>query len=266
MKKVLFAAGVFLIAFAVPITVYSLVSRSADFDVRDQAAEEETVTSPPQIISLPITEAAVGEKYSYKIKVIDGDTNDEDLEYDVNELPDWLEWNEELLVFQGVPSNQDAGSHDVEISVSDGKWLDTQKFRISVDDGSGVLGLSDTSRSSSSDESRSDSTTQSSTSSSEDLADHGLSSGATKDSNDSTAAVLAAASSSDSELPDTAVFGSVVIISLALGAICLGLFLWADSRWDLMGKLRLKLNYESGRQIQLTTQDGRIIKKRKSVA
>jgi hypothetical protein len=82
------------------------------------------------INSVPELDASQGSNYSYQISARDKDK--EDLIYSALALPSWLSFdiNEGLLA--GVPSNDDVGSHDVSLQVSDGFEGVKQDFTITV--------------------------------------------------------------------------------------------------------------------------------------
>ena len=132
MKKILIAIVLFLLAFAVPVTVYSIIN--GDFDIRNQAAEEDGNNSAPQIVSVPVTEAVVDEEYNYLVKAIDNDLVDiSALDYIIDKKPSWLDWDDSRSLFSGTPTSSDTGIQSVSIKVSDGKWLGVQKFNIEVE-------------------------------------------------------------------------------------------------------------------------------------
>lgn len=246
------AVLVFVLGFAVPVTVYSLVSRSSDFDVRNQAAEEESTNiSVPRIVSIPVTEISVNEKYSYTVKAVDDDGDE--LEYIVNNKPDWLDWDSDLKLFDGRPGTDDTGDFDVEISVSDGKWLDTQKFKISVE--GGVLGVQ-SSRVVSSSPSR-ETTTEVSNDGSTLSAGDDLVSSNLSDMN-----IPEVLGESATTLPDTAISKGVLALSFGAGIVCVAFFLLADARFGLVDRVMTGVNYSKGRQISFRVGDGRVVKKR----
>jgi hypothetical protein len=294
MKKVLFAFLLFALAFALPVTVYTLVSNN--FDTREEAAETEDEidrseedSSAPSIVSMPVTDAQSGEKYSYVIKGTDPDNDN--LTYYIRRKPDWLNWNSELKMLEGTPTEDDVGSHFVELSVSDGKWLDEQKFNIEVvesvvsnDDGNtldegdalgaqasrGVDGQNGNLGSDVSGENSymSDNTINSGANgSSNDISQntdgsppngYGLISESADDGNES-GDVLG---DSDERLPETAIPKTFLIISGAFAILCVSLFFYLDAKYSLLEVFSKRRSYKKGGQIVIETENGGIIKKR----
>jgi hypothetical protein len=283
MRKFVLALIVFLVAFAVPVTVYTLLTGSEDdFDTREQAAggeEDGENTSIPQIISVPVTGVFVGEIYSYRVRALDEDGDR--LEYQARLYPSWLEWDERLGVLKGTPGQGDIGLHRVELVVTDGKWIQTHAFDVSVTeptpdsaipdsvdgsespDAEDVQGASSVAIVDGSDVSgKSGRVSEGSAHS--DPEDYGfvpigeaMESSAVSG-NDS-GAVLGEATT----LPDTATFGGVLAVSSGVGVIALGLFLWVDTRWDISGTLLTSIRFERGEQITMDVRNGSKVKKRK---
>lgn len=279
MRKLVFATVLFLLAFAVPVMVYSLVNSGGDFDIREKAAEEDeksedSNTSVPQIISVPMTQAEVGESYSYKVRAIDGD--DDTLEYMVDKKPSWMSWNSGVTTLSGTPSSSDIGTYSVEISVSDGKWLRTQKFDVvvegEVDGTSEEVQGAESQRSGSQGESGSGSSSATSSVASSSLDDSG---GVEEDSSDSaevtanvTGDVLGASDGSllagdGATLPETAVLGSLMGIGLGFGVVAVAIFLWLDAKYSLADRLFMSYKYSKGKQISMDVGDGLVVKKRR---
>lgn len=274
MKKALFALVLFILAFAVPVTVYTLVSDSADFDVREKAAEDDPDNvSAPRIVSIPSTEASVGEKYTYKVRAVDSD--EDTLEYMVPDRPDWLVWNDGLKILEGTPISAGSGSFDVKITVSDGKWLDTQRYQIHIledgelnwdedDGGSGDSGfgsgesMSDTSGSDESGSNASLIQNQGGDQES-DSEEYGLAPVVSDSGNRSGGDVLG---TSDTQLPNTSLFSGLLGGSAGFAAICVAVFMWADARWNIVNKISLNRKYAKGEQITFKAAGGRVVKKR----
>ncbi len=271
MKKAAFSVGLFLLAFAVPVTVYTLVSRSQNFDVQEEAAEEDDNVSIPQIVSVPVTEVDADQKYTYRIKTVDNDGDEVSIE--IKEKPDWLSWDEDLDVLSGFPGEDDIGSHDVEIVVTDEKWRNNQKFSISV------VGEESEEFDTAPAETEEIDTTEDSAEESEDEAqvaqpsdeeyeDHGLepisqanSDGGELDNGGSQGSVLGAA---DATLPNTASFTSVIGLSFGFAVLSVAFFLWADSRWGIIDGLSKNVSLKNGKQISMVTEDGWVVKKKRT--
>src|SRR5699024_8279895 len=83
----------------------------------------------PNIDSSPPTSANEGSSYSYSIDASDPDGDE--LAYSLNEGPSWLSLSGNIL--SGTPGNNAAGSHNIEIEVSDGNGgTDTQSYTLDV--------------------------------------------------------------------------------------------------------------------------------------
>lgn len=286
MRKFVFALVVFLVAFAVPVTVYTVVTGSQDdFDTREQAAgrkEDTGNTSVPQIISVPITGVFVGDLYSYRVRALDedGDT----LEYQVRTLPSWLEWDTELGVLKGIPSQEDIGVHRVEIAVTDGKWIQNHSFDVSVTEpssDSAIPGMVEGSRSLDENDVQGAAdavkgkeqvagtavpvTEGSGPLDPEEygfvqIGEAGKSVEVSRRNSSSSSAVLGEAT----VLPNTASFGGILVVSIGVGITVLGIFLWLDTRWDISGTLLTSVRFGRGEQITMDVKkNGSKIKKRK---
>ena len=272
MKKLGFAVLVFIIAFAVPVTVYTLMKEEEDLDTRDRAADstvESGNSSQPEFASIPITEASIGQPYSYKVRAVDDDGDE--LELRVRQLPEWLVWDEDLGVISGTPSESDAGSHRVEISVSDGKWVQTQTFDVVVhgeDEESGVLLDSEEVVSEETDMGQSSGGVVEEESTADDM-----SSAETEQDSEllpisEPDGVVAAAQETavlgeSSSLPKTAVSKWVIVAAIGFGIMSAGFFLWADGKWDLLAQVQSSVQYNRGKQIAMDMGEGVTVKKRK---
>lgn len=84
---------------------------------------------PPSIDSSPPTSGTEGESYSYAIEASDPDGDD--LNYALNEAPDWASISGNTIT--GTPGYSDSGVHDFVVTVSDGSASDSQSFTVTVD-------------------------------------------------------------------------------------------------------------------------------------
>lgn len=270
MKKVAFSVGLFLLAFAVPVTVYTLVSRSQNFDVQEEAAEEDDNVSIPQIVSVPVTEVDVDQKYTYRVKTVDNDGDEVTVE--VKDKPEWLSWDDDLEVLSGFPGEEEVGSHSVEIVVTDGKWRNNQKFSISVvGEESEEFETAPAETEESDDAEGAPEETEEAQApqpSQEEYEEHGLQPVSQTDyddegsnSSNSQGAVLGA---SDATLPNTASFTNVVGLSLGFAVLCVAFFLWADSRWGIIEDFSRNISLKNGKQISMVTEDGWVVKKKRT--
>lgn len=259
MKKATFGIIVFLVAFAVPVTVYTLISSSGDFDTAEEAAESvgsEEAGSRPRIVSVPSTEVVVGESYSYRVRASDDDSDALSLEFRVTHMPSWLKWDGQLTSFDGAPTSDDIGSHRVEVTVSDGTWVDTQTFEIDVlsaggDAGGGSGTVVDQ---------RDDPVIAENP--------HIVPADATR----ADSGLVPVSSSSiqtepevlgEATLPQTSIFTGVLGLSVGVGIVALALFLWIDTRAGISERTVSWVQYQRGRQIKMDVGDGVKVKKRK---
>ncbi len=240
------AIVLFILAFAVPVTVYSLVT--GEFDLRDRASEEDDGNaSTPQIVSVPVTIATVNEEYNYIVKAIDNDLADvSELDFIVDQKPIWLEWDEERNMFSGTPTSSSVGAHSVTIKVSDGKWLGSQKFNIEVEAAIVDEGTEEALE-------EQEETSQ--------LEDYGFETTPESSTTISQPIVLG---ETDTELPDTAGMGLFVGISFGFAILVLGLYFWLDSKYQLTDRFSRKIEFALGRQTSFEFDNGLTVKRRKS--
>lgn len=250
MKKFIIALSLFFVAFIVPVSVYTVVSNKQDQDIRNQAAEKEKNESIPDIVSVPVTEVEIGEKYQYTVRVSDSDGDD--IQIMVRERPEWLEWNSDMRTLSGTPESSDSGVHDVEITASDGKWLNTQKYQITVK-GDGQVEIVE-----SSPESISSSDSVSNTGSQINMSEYGLDPIA-QTTSESTSSILGV---STEDIYNKSEYMRIIYISIATGLVVVLVFLVVDSQWNIVDKM-----FPSGRnsgQVSLQMDEGTVIKKRRN--
>ncbi|MBE9061400.1 putative Ig domain-containing protein [cf. Phormidesmis sp. LEGE 11477] len=87
----------------------------------------------PIITTTALTEGAEGETYRYDVDATDADTADQ-LSFSLRVAPEGMTVDEETGVIEWTPSGTDAGTHDVQVMVSDDKSRDIQLFTIDVAD------------------------------------------------------------------------------------------------------------------------------------
>jgi hypothetical protein len=93
----------------------------------------EAVNAAPEITSTPVTTSTEGERYTYKVEVEDADNDT--LAYFLTIGPDGMTMDEATGVIYWTPSGTQAGSHEIVITVSDGRdGSDTQNFTIDVEE------------------------------------------------------------------------------------------------------------------------------------
>ncbi|MBN1618571.1 hypothetical protein JW887_04515 [Candidatus Dojkabacteria bacterium] len=136
MKKFFIACALFIVTFVIPVLVFSVISESSGKSSENENNSANAVNSnskKPQIVSVPVTDAYVGDFYQYKVKAVDSDGDT--LSFIIKDIPSWLSWNSETQVFSGYPTVNPSGNR-VEFSVSDGKWISTQNYEIMILDNS----------------------------------------------------------------------------------------------------------------------------------
>ncbi len=265
MKKVVVAILLFVVAFAIPVGIYSLATKSSSFDIRNQAAEstESSSASMPQIVSVPITIAEVDQVYQYKVRAVDADSTE--LEYIVKEKPGWLDWNDEMKTFEGIPSTEDVGTASVQISVSDGKWLSTQRFQITVNGDESSIAPATTEESNNSEDVVAENSNENADAS--DLSEYGLAPISDTSSENEVSvengAVLGASDEDLTQLPDTAVFNGVLVLSLGFSVLCVAAFLLLDARYGVVNRFTSWYAYSRGKQISLRLRDGSVVRRRR---
>lgn len=265
MKKIYIGIVLFLLAFAVPVTVYSVIT--GRFDLRNRAAEEDSDNaSAPQIVSVPVTDANIDEEYNYIVTAVDSDLVDMDaLEYIIDQKPSWLDWNEERNMFTGTPGSGDLGSDTVSFKVSDGKWVATQSFTI-------VVEVAEVGEPSSSLDNLETPTSAERDNASQDE-DKGEEPVVTQDiivNQESISETTVEVGSGElvlgttDELPQTSI-GIVVGISLGFAVLVLALYLWLDSKHQFTERISRNLEYMIGRQTSFKLDEGLEVKRRKAV-
>ncbi|WP_199528734.1 Ig-like domain-containing protein [Pseudoalteromonas sp. bablab_jr010] len=92
------------------------------------------VNDAPVIESHPVTSATQDEAYSYVVTVKDIDSADS-YKLSALELPSWLDFDPTTGELSGTPSNDDVGTHSINLVATDaGGLTDTQTFAITVAD------------------------------------------------------------------------------------------------------------------------------------
>jgi parallel beta-helix repeat protein len=93
----------------------------------------EAANMAPEITSTPVTTSTEGERYTYKVHAKDADNDT--LTYVLTTGPDGMTMDEATGVIYWTPSGTQAGSHDIVITVSDGReGTDIQSFTIDVEE------------------------------------------------------------------------------------------------------------------------------------
>lgn len=251
------AVVIFMLTFAIPVTIYSVVSRKNSNDTRNLAAENQSDQpgglSAPLIVSVPVVKAEVGQKYQYKIRAIDSD--DDEIEFIVKEKPEWLSWNSSIDTLEGTPGAEDVGKATVQISASDGKWLNTQRFQITVSGEDDLVREGNSAQEDSSGDASPEE--EGSASIRDDTSDYGIS--PVSQITEESGVVLG----EQTELPETALPGRFLALTAGIAVFFGAAFLWADARFDLLSRFLLWYSYTRGQQIELKLGDGTVIDKKK---
>ena len=90
----------------------------------------ENVNDKPEIISIPIADATEDVNYLYGVNAVDED-NDL-LFYYLTISPDGMVINGNTGLINWTPNNNDIGTHNILVQVSDGNLIDEQEFTINV--------------------------------------------------------------------------------------------------------------------------------------
>jgi len=96
------------------------------------------VNDPPQINTKAITTVTEGETYNYELVAIDEEGDN--LTF-AGQMPSWLQLNANFdgtATISGIPTNDEIGDFNIELSVSDGENVTTQVYNLSV---SGVVNI-----------------------------------------------------------------------------------------------------------------------------
>jgi hypothetical protein len=90
------------------------------------------VNTPPQITGTPVLNVQAGSEYSFVPEASDAD--DDYLEFSIENLPEWAEFDTDTGALTGTPADEDVGStQDITITVTDGRDSSSiGPFRIQV--------------------------------------------------------------------------------------------------------------------------------------
>lgn len=110
-------------------------TRLSDIAIDDIKLDGEVTNHAPAFTSTPVTDAKVGEEYSYDIKAEDSDADKLEIKCTSN-LPDWLKFNDNgngTALLKGTPENaSDAGTFTVTLTVTDNKISSPVKSEFQV--------------------------------------------------------------------------------------------------------------------------------------
>lgn len=120
--------------YRISVTVYNTDGRKSVYASPIEIALNATnINNPPQIVSLPATDAKVGTEYIYQVEGtdVDGDA----LVYTLVDAPNGMQIDERTGVVSWIPSTAQVGNYDVKIQVDDGHGgADEQSYTIIVAD------------------------------------------------------------------------------------------------------------------------------------
>ncbi len=129
-KFFLFLFFVFSVASAV--SVYVIYYREDTEDISENVLGVRNPTGVPYIINLPPLVVREGEVYEYRVRVLDSDTEIQDLELEYVEGPEWLDLDD--LVLKGVAPSGSKGTYKIVLTVSDGYNSSTKEDYILVEE------------------------------------------------------------------------------------------------------------------------------------
>lgn len=115
------------------VGLHNITLRVTDGSINvDQAfvLEVINVNDPPVITSTPVLEIDQGAEYSYTMVAEDPDGDE--LTYSAPQIPASFNFNTETHVLSGVPTNDDVGTVDIILRVSDGTVEVDHQFQITV--------------------------------------------------------------------------------------------------------------------------------------
>jgi len=115
------------------VGVHTLTVRVSDgiFTInRSYTLEVLNVNDPPSILSLPIGNATEDIPYSYQVDAIDIDADD--IEFILEQSPQGMSINLSSGFISWLPTNDDVGTHNINITATDGELLDEQNFILTV--------------------------------------------------------------------------------------------------------------------------------------
>jgi hypothetical protein len=131
LKLFVFLFFVFSIASAVSVYVVHY-QESMEEDISENVLGVRSPTGVPYIINLPPLVVREGEVYEYRVRVLDSDTEIENLELEYVEGPEWLDL--EGFVLKGVAPSGSKGTYKIVLKVSDGYNSSTKEDYILVEE------------------------------------------------------------------------------------------------------------------------------------
>lgn len=108
-----------------------LLSGCGSSDKKDRPNSRPGITSVPELF------AKAESPYIYKVQA--GDPDGDALRYALKQSPMGMEMNAETGTMSWIPTLGQGGSHDVVVSVTDGRSSATQPFKLSVETGTVIL-------------------------------------------------------------------------------------------------------------------------------
>lgn len=130
-KFFLFLFFVFSVASAVSVYVVHDKEEMGE-DLSENILGVRNPTGVPYIINLPPLVVREGEVYEYRVRVVDSDTEIENLELVYVEGPEWLAL--EGFVLKGVAPSGSKGTYKIVLTVSDGYNTSTKEDYILVEE------------------------------------------------------------------------------------------------------------------------------------
>jgi len=126
----------FVISVASGVSVYVVYYKGdTGEDLSENVLGVRNPTGVPYIINLPPLVVREGEVYEYRVRVVDSDTEIENLELEYVEGPEWLDI--EGFVLKGVAPSGSRGTYKIVLTVSDGYNTSTKEDYILVEESLG---------------------------------------------------------------------------------------------------------------------------------
>jgi hypothetical protein len=124
---IIFITVFLLLAFsAIPLAlIYHEIN--ANIKVEELLAP---IDFPPSFVTSPPSSVQVGESLNYRVRVADQESPTEDLIVLLEKSPDWILYDGTSLV--GIPTEDDIGAVEIDISLSDGNSTVHQNFYLLI--------------------------------------------------------------------------------------------------------------------------------------
>ena len=128
--------------FLVLFLLFSLAGLAAAFWAKNREDEQQreqtqqqvegvrNFSGVPEVINVAPIEAVVGQEYSYKVSIVDSDTETSQILLGLVDAPEWMfKRGREIY---GTPGVSDIGTYEVTYTISDGENIVTESFYVVV--------------------------------------------------------------------------------------------------------------------------------------